>query len=172
MAITAFTATEVGDNGYRLDWASDLPTPTFYLYADGELLATTTNTSLTVGGTIAATFEVLDTAAAPTAVYPGFLTLAWYAANDAARYRVEQYDGASWNELATIEADERTYYTFQTPTLADDTEHTFRVVPVSSVENDGTPAVFVALVVRNPDPPLVDYVYDPNDGTVTISVSG
>jgi len=169
MSITAFTATPTGNGAFRFAWTSDAVAPTFYFYADGELVATTTESFLLASGTAGVVYEVLDTPTPPTAAFPATMVLTWYASNDAVLYRIEKQDGADWDEVAEITADERTYYTFRTSVLDDDTTHTFRVVPVSAAGNDGTPATHTALMVRNPDVPQVSYAYNAVGGTVTIS---
>lgn len=169
--ITSFVPIPLGGDAYRLTWASDLPSPTFYLYVDGELVLTTAATSADVAGIVGVVYDVFDDPTPPAAGFPATMTLAWHAAAGAATYRVERLVGASWTAVATITAGELDYFTYVTDVLADDTVHSFRVVPVSQAGNDGTPATFTALMVRHPDVPVVDYAYDADDGTVTITAA-
>ena len=106
MAVTSLTVSDLGGGAYRLEWASDLATPTFYVYRDGVLVTTTELTSLVVGvgAGESPVYEVLDDAgAAPAAAYPAYATLAWYPAPGAAAYRVEELVSGAWAVRATLE---------------------------------------------------------------------
>lgn len=170
--ITAFTAARTGEGSLRLSWASDLPDPTFYLYRDGrlELSTTETTTVVAVDPADSPTFDVFDDPAdAPTPACPDRLTLAWYATPATASYRIEQFDGGGWAAAGDVPDDGSGYYTWDTGRLADGVVHSFRVVPVGTNGNDGTPRQFSALVARVPDAPAVAMTYSAATGRVTIA---
>jgi hypothetical protein len=106
MAVTSLTAETIPPGSYLLSWASDLVDPTFYVYRDGVLVATTQLTSMEVllADEEAPVFEVLDDPdEAPAAAYPPFATLAWYPSPGAGSYRVDEYVSGAWVERATLE---------------------------------------------------------------------
>lgn len=191
--ITSFSASieSEGDPAvWQLTFTSDLAAPTFRLYRDGILIRTIAGTDdngdigsngeavVEVAGDTFPVFTVVDddTAAAPDG-YPDHVTLGWYAADGPASsaltdyYRVDQYDGAEWNEVGRVPDTGAGYFTWASGTLADDTTHTFRVVPIGRNGNAGTAVTFAMLVVRYPDPPNVTYAFNAGAGTVTITAA-
>lgn len=172
--ITSLTATPLDPYTYRLDFTSDHPSPTFYVYASGSLIATTTDMSLIVPLSLdsSVVYDVLDDPlAVPTTDFPGAVTLAWYANPATASYRIEQYDGAAWNEVATIQNDGRVYYRWESTTQPDGVVAQFRIIPTGTNGNDGSPSPFTVLVVRYPDPPAVSYSYSATDAKITIAAA-
>src|SRR5687768_4606477 len=107
--VTSLTVTNVGGGAYRLDWASDLVSPTFYVYRDGVLVLTTRLTSLVVGVDLAAgeapVYEVLDDAAAtPGTAYPNYALLAWYAGPGASEYLIEEAAVGGYRDAVMADA--------------------------------------------------------------------
>lgn len=117
-------------------------------------------------------FEVLDKACSiPSLAFPGRATLNWRAQTDATEYRVEEYVSAAWTERQVIPANGSGSYVWQSRWLEDETTHQFRVVPVNSAGNDGTPLAFSMLLVRIPDVPRVTYTYNATTDKVTIAAA-
>lgn len=167
---------QLGPNTWRLNWTSDEVDPTYWVYLDGVLVSTQTTEEfeLQTEGAYAPVVEVLDAADdVPSDAHPGILRLGWLPDADAAQYLVQQYDGAAWDTIATLAADaSRPWWHYDTPGLADETTHTWRVLPVDAAGNQGTAVQFVALMVRHPDPPKVTFTYDgAGPGTVTIAAA-
>jgi len=160
--------------GVRLTWQSDAEDPTFYVYRDGVLIATTKQRSMMFSGQAGeqVVVEVLDDAdGIPVAAYPGRVWLRWKPSTDTAKYRVEEYVGAAWTARASILHDGRLRYTFRTRYLEDSTTHLFRVVPVGENGNDGTPKTWSVLCIRHPDVPDASYSYASGTGLVTITAA-
>jgi len=153
---------------WRVSWtgSADL----YYVYVDGVLAATTSQTwyDLTVGVGQSPMVDVLDdSAATPDETFPAGITLAWYSVGGGvAQYRIDKYIDGQWVEQATVS--DAWYQVWRSGTLADDTDHQYRIVPIGTNGNEGTAVEYIALVVRNPDPPAVTMAYDAGDGTVTI----
>jgi hypothetical protein len=104
--VTSLTVTDLGGGVFRLDFASDLDSPTFYVYRDGVLETMTESTSVEVRTADAAIIEVLDDPdAAPGAAYPNHALLSWYPSPGAASYRVEERVAGLWTVRATLEDD-------------------------------------------------------------------
>ena len=167
-------AEQISASAFLLRWDSTVEGATFYVYRDGELLATTSLNEwlVTVEAGEAPVFDVLDDAAAsPEPAFPGYLVLTWYAVAGAHRYLVQEDVAGTWTTFKTVLEDGSGYYLVSTRFLEDATVHTFRVLPVGTNENDGTAATLICLMVRNPDPPDVSFSYDSGTGAVTIAAA-
>lgn len=156
--------------GYRLSYASDLVTPTFTIYRDGALVATTTETSWPAD--VPGTWEVFDDATSPAFAYPDFAILTWYAVATAVAYGIDEKQGASWVARETIDDDTSPqYFLWRSDRLADDTTHEFRIVPIDAAGNEGTPISRTLLMVRVPDAPEVTFAYSSVTTKVTVSAA-
>jgi hypothetical protein len=160
---------------------SDLSTSSLYgtiyyhWYLDGDYCGRTTapyrNFQLKIGDQ--GRVEVVDTidpdfdsaANAPTA-YPARRTLSWVTSTSSVdHYRVEQKKAAgAYSSIAKVFSVLGQWtYSAKSERLDDLTEYTWRIVPVDSLGNDGTPYVIgPELIVRTPDSP---------DFTVSFSAS-
>lgn len=169
--VTELALTYLAADRVRLSWASDADDPIYRVYRDGELVLTTRATTYdaAIADGAAPVFDVVDQEDADPSAFPPFAVVQWYQVADAAAYRVEQYVDSAWTMLVTVADDGRGYYQHRTATLADDTTHQFRVVPVSAAGNDGTPTTLSILMVRYPDPPDPAFSYDSGSTTVSIA---
>ncbi|HRT95518.1 MAG TPA: hypothetical protein P5532_13910, partial [Planctomycetota bacterium] len=105
MAITSASLVRTGPVAARLEYASDQVSPTFRVYRDGVLIATTAATWLDVafGRGEYPVFEVYDDATAPGLCYPDRATVQWRGQGAGiAHYRVEQFVGAAWAVKARV----------------------------------------------------------------------
>lgn len=174
MAVT-LTENQIGPTTFQYTWTSDLGgTPTFYVYIDGILAFSTTNTfyTLTLEPGEGVQFEVLDSATTePQPAYPGRMTFAWYApAETVLRYRVEEYVDAVWTTIVSIvPALGQYYFRYTTRYLEDQTTHQFRVIPVGENEADGTAVYFAIPMIRRPDKPDVTFTYSQITGDATVA---
>lgn len=169
MSITYSKPVQVDQFAWRIRWTSNASTPvTFRVYKEGVLLTPDGYESndgagewiLSVPPGEYPFFEVLDNASSlPSIAFSGHLTLQWYGTSNK-EYRVEKYNGATWDIKETIADDSRGYFTWRSVWLADVTTHTYRIVPVSTSGNDGTVLSLVSLVVRHPDVPSVTITYN------------
>lgn len=169
MTITMNAIEQVGPRTWRQTFSSDAVSPTLRVYANGLLIRETTQsiTSIDINATTEPLVEVTDDGSEPQQLtYPGRLLLQWYAVDGARLYRVERYVDAAWSEIGAIPDTGAGYYDYLTALLPDETEAVYRVTPMDSLRNAGTPVSFTALIVRNPDPPAVVIAYDSGDITV------
>lgn len=183
MAVTYNEPEYIGANTWRVSWSSSLGSPPaggYRLFKNGVQVGGgvvfVESWDFTLQPGEALTFEALDDAnALPAQAWPKRLTLGWRPSATAAKYRIEEYVASAWTARKTIHDDGRAWYRWESRVLEDVTSHQFRVVPVGSNGNDGTPLAFAALMVREPDPPFADteveskFSYDAGDGKVTIS---
>ncbi|MHC4123925.1 MAG: hypothetical protein ACYSSI_10155 [Planctomycetota bacterium] len=160
-----------GDRSVLLKYSSDLPTPTFYIYVDGVLVAETAQTEYTIVVSLNENVivEILDDAdAQPMQIFPGKLRVGWFFVEDTDYYRVEEYISSQWVERKRL-PENNGYLTWESRFLEDGQDHTFRVIPVGTNGNDGTEKQFTVLMVRHPDTPDVSYSYSNQTNKVTIS---
>jgi len=173
VAITSLSITRVSPVAVQLSFASSLADPTFYIWRDGSLIATTTASTYLDMVPVGACpiYDVFDDAAdEPSEVYPAYLHLQWRAVDNADYYRVERHNGSQWVEQVRITDDGRAgYYHWYSPRLEDDTTHQFRVVAVTDDGTESTALTLSALMVRHPDPVAVSLSYDSQTQKLTIS---
>lgn len=162
------------EDTYKFTWSSGLPTPTYYIYRDGQALTPggTTETELIVsvrsGETVV--IEVLDDAGAlPQRVFSGRATLGWHPSVGAEKYRVEEYVASAWVLRQTVFETGLGWYTWQSEMLADSSAHQFRAVPVGTNGVDGMPITFDIYMARHPDPAEAAQSYDSGTGQLTFS---
>lgn len=99
--------------------------------------------------------------------YSGELTLEWIRSpdEDVACYRVEYRSppgSGDWVGFGRLTADDRWDYRITTPQLDDDAEYEFRVIPVDTAGNAGTPLELgTERVVRYPNVTAADVTWDP-----------
>jgi hypothetical protein len=159
---------QIDEMAWRIRWTSDVTPPvTFKVFIEGVLASPDGIVSHDGAGSWVLSvppgefpfFEVLDTDCIPSIAFSGHLLLQWYGTGNHS-YRVEKYNGASWDLQEILVDDGRGYFSWRSPWLADVTVHTYRIVPVSSANNQGTPLSLVSLMVRHPDSPNVEVTYN------------
>jgi hypothetical protein len=170
---TTLSVTQLSATRYRGTATSDLGgTPTFYWYLNGNLTQSTTSAiyefEVATGETIR--LEVLDSAVTePQEAFPGRWRLQWDAQTGATSYRIDEWNGASFDEVITFPADGRSTYTYETRYLEDDTVHIFEIVPIGT--NDGIERDVEGRMVRWPDAPEVAISYDDGTGVITVAAA-
>jgi hypothetical protein len=161
---------------FLLSWSSSQPPPvSFRVYREGvEVYSVTSDDGtgeylLTVGVGEFPFVEVLDQdCSRPSIAFPGRLTLNWHSVSGAESYQIQQYD-SGWLTKQTQIDEGQGVFLYSSDWLDDVTTYEFRIVPVDSVGNLGTPITFSAEMVRHPDVPAVTYSYDDVTNHVTIS---
>jgi hypothetical protein len=176
MAVTITDTTQKSDTLWLFTFSSDLGgTPTFYIYIDGVLNETTTATTKLVQIQYDREFqiEILDDVnAVPAEAYPDFARISWEPVANAAKYRIDQWDGVSaWDELAVILDTNQNTFVYDTQKIDDVTDYTFRIVPLNSADIEGSPREFNLFMVRRPDRPNVTYTYDNGTAKITATVA-
>lgn len=164
----------LGFGQWRLTWVSDETDPTFRIYRDGVLVATTKLAThlVRIDDGSFPVFEVLDDdEAEPQRSYSGRAEIAWFTHPDVDSYDVQEWDGAEWITRQTLRRDDRSYLRWSSRVLEDVTSHQFRVVPTGTNGNEGTDIELEIFIVHVPDPPQVTYAYDADDETVTITAA-
>ena len=172
MTVTIDSQTQVSAQSWRLQWSSDLPDPTYYIYRDGVLseVGPAEDRTFFVGADSQVQIEILDDAGAtPAEAFPGNAPISWEPVDGAVKYRIERREDPDWVEVQTLNATKWTTFQYQSPTLDDVTEHKFRVIPIDIGDIDGSAREFSFFMVRRPDRPLVTYTYD--EGTAKITVA-
>lgn len=176
--VTIESVTRVGEDLYELAWSSDQvisASNPYRVYQDGVLIAVQTAASIVVQAPAGQVpiFEILDDSeSVPQPGFPGYAIVSWALDTDVSRYRVEEYDGADWNEVAIVSPDLTTsFQSWQSETIDDLATKQYRVIGIDAAGNEGTATVFAFLMVRHPDAPDVDMTFDSGPGTVTIAAA-
>jgi len=185
MAITRYQTTRFR-NITTVAVISDLSGTVYYhWYLDGAYIASTTRPtySFVLEQGEQARIEVQDTtdpnydpiANAP-AGYPARRTLWWIRSTegDVDYYKVEQKkDSGQWSTIGIVRHDNREWaYSFLTPRLEDLATYTWRIIPVDTAGNEGTPqTIGPETVVRTPDAPRFAISFDPSTTRVTFSAA-
>lgn len=155
MAITSLTSVQQGFQ-WLFQWVSDLSSPTYYVWLNGEFLMETAETSVSLyiapGDDLQlSVFD--DSAAVPPEHFPSRLTLRWVGRDGAQMYRVEQYVDSAWVPRTLIPWRLSNVYRYTTARLDDVTEYQYRVLPLDAQGRSGTALNFTVEMVRYPDPP-------------------
>jgi hypothetical protein len=171
MAVT-ITSDYLSGNVRYIEWSSTLASPTYYIYVDGLLKQTTTQTAvqLYVDPGTAPVVQILDSTATPDPAWSGFKMLSWYAEPDAVSYAVERLVDSVWTAQATILSTGAPVYEWQTPFLGDCALHQFRVTATDAHGNASAHVHFDCYMIRHPNPPVCEYTYSNDAHTVTINV--
>jgi len=173
MAVTV-TISRTGPESVRLVLSSDLGgTPTFYIWRDGVLVASTTaaawDTAVPRGHV--PVFDVFDDAdSEPDFLLPRTVTVQWQGGGSAVDHnRVERYVDAAWPLQARMAETGRGYYHWTSPELADETEHSVRVVAVGVDGNESVAVTLTHTLVTAPEPPTdVTLTYAQGTGLLTV----
>lgn len=181
MAITSLEVTQISDTAWRFVVASDLPSPTFYVYVYGLIYMTTKQTSFVISLSIGEEMdvEVFDRSESldpPSVAHPPTMILTWAPVPGAERFRVDEGavadpdidDDADWIERQTFLASggrER----WESRVLEDDTTHHFRVTPIDSGGIRGAAIQFSSLMVRRPQGADIDAELTPSTGALVIN---
>lgn len=175
MTVSITSVTAEGEGAFRVVWSSTLSTPTFYVFVDGKEVTRTTLTSRVFHVEAGATpvLEVLDDPdETPSLARTSRRQMQWQGSGATARYRIERYNGADWDEVGSVEdIGVGGLFDFNTDPLPDGTAASYRVVPIGTNDNEGTPAALTINQVRHPDPPDVGYAYAAGTQKVTITES-
>lgn len=177
MAVTQSPPEQIGATSWRFSWASDLESPTFYVYVDGVLSQVTDATEMILAVEAGASVfvEVFDGSGdTPSVVYSGYARLCWYPATDmdAAEYVIElRSGGGDWEEVDRVISDGRGFYSWRSGWLDDETLYVWRVRALHASGNYGTAVVLPWLSVRYPDTPAVEYAWSDETGALTISAA-
>jgi len=183
MSITAYTTTRLG-NLTHVDVTSDLGGTVYYFwYLDGCHVARTLapSYSFQIPTGDQARVECLDSddadydpyENAPDA-YPPRRSLWWVRSQDTDvdHYRLEQSEGGGdWSTLARVFPRPGDWdFSYLTGRLTDLASYQWRIVPVDTAGNDGTPITLDAhTVVRTPDAPEFSIAFDEDTTRVTVA---
>ena len=162
MIVLPVTYEFISPTQIRFTYSSDLDSPRFYVYVNGDFVGETFDTTYDVpvppGGQVQ--FDVFDDPDdEPEEYFPAQLTLRWLGRDGATAYRVEEYAGGSWAYRATIVAHAANLYRYTTRSLDDVTTYQFRVVPLDAEGRSGTVLPFTVEMVRYPDAPSQEMTF-------------
>ncbi len=173
MTVSLGEPVQVGANAWELRWSSDAESPLYRVYRNGTLIMQTRTCSavFTIPENEAHAIEVLDNAGVVARAFgrPN-AKLGWAATAGAIHYIVEQYTGGEWVLVGTVQETGKQRWHAYIAALGDDATHQFRVTAVNKA-GAGTPATVTYTLVRMPDPPHVQMVYDAGTGDVVVAAA-
>lgn len=116
--------------------------------------------------------DVLEDVGVSSRVSP----ISWYESEDENQFEVEYYEidqwnGASWDNLNRIQVDGSASYTWETPYLENLTEAKFRIVAVGLNGNSGASREITFTPVGYDDAPTIGYAYSSVSTKVTVTAS-
>lgn len=169
MSVTIETVQAAGPNQVMVRWSSDLTNPLYRIWRGGVRIDVTRRNwgVFALDGGDARDIVIADDSAVPSGTAEKHAVLLWDAVAATAAYRVEQSIDAAWVTLHEVADDGRQLYQWRTPLLPAGTATSFRVTPIGTNGNDGTPVTPTVTLAGQPDPPEVAATYDL--GTMTIS---
>lgn len=158
--ITSLTQTLSGFNSYVFTATSDDADPVFYWYKDGRFFMSEKSGVIecTVTGQLRIDVYDEDESRPMSGVAAG-MTLRWKAVTGAVMYRVEHYNGSTWDAVQTIIENGQKLYRLTVKGLADETVHQLRVVATDSAGTEAVVYTNSGLLVRHPDIPSQAYSY-------------
>ena len=173
MAVTINKPVNTGGNTWLLVWSSGLEDPVFHVYRDGLFLYSTSRTSgvFVARPSDTLVIEVRDDAAIAETAAETAVDFSWQAVSGADKYRVEEYVDAAWVPRVIIADEGLESHRYRTARLGDGTTQQFRVTPIATDGNEGTPSTFNVAIARIPDPPAVTFTYDDETNKVTVEAA-
>lgn len=165
---------------------SNLSAPVYYYwYIDGAFVGMTTAASKTfllspgdqtVISVLDSNSATFDWAGNAPVEYPARKTLVWVRSTDPniARYQVQQQvNGGAWATIGLVNDDPRAWaFSYSTARLTDLSSYAWRVVPLDSAGNSGTPIALAAeTIVRRPNAPKFVATYNGNASTMTFTAA-
>lgn len=169
MAVTIQSIQQLGPTIFRFTFSSNLSSPTFYIWVNGELetetFATTYDLTVPLGGQFQ--FSVFDDPdERPPMYYPPRFTLRWDGDPKATQFRVERYVDSAWVPVTVVIPDDTRVFHYDTDVLADSTVHSFRVVSIDAEGRTGIELELEGEMCRYPDEP--DVALSVSGGEITV----
>lgn len=173
MSVTVTELLRIGSREWRVTFTSTLIDVFFFIFHEGRKIGTTRELEfiVAVDDDNIPLIEVTDDIDAKPAqlLFSGRVILNWYSTG-ADRYRVDEFVGSSFEEVATLFDQGQGYFEFESRFLEDVTDHKFRVVPIDAIGNEGQEVELDVLMVRPPDVPVWKADYNATTNEVTIDI--
>ncbi len=174
--ITSFQNTRIGPNSYRATAATDVDPPLFYWYFNGGLVAAGNLPfhDFTLAFGEPGRIDVFDSPTdIPPISFPSRARLEWENLLDAKKFRIyarapEVPGFDEFTQRAMLPATRRGSMSWPSPVLSAGVLFEFRVVPIAADGNEGAARMFSIPMVREPDPPVATFEYDPDTGIDTV----
>ena len=173
MSELALTITKAEEGRWLFTWDVESESA-FNIYHEGILLA-----NVTVGEYLSElpdyvdsppVLEIVDSSdVAENVTYPPFVRLQWRRVAGETGYRIQEKVGMSWVTRREIMDGGAEYYAFQSRALPDGSVSQWRVAAFGQQGDAGSYVSFSLEIVRNPEEPDVDMLYEDSTGLLVIS---
>jgi hypothetical protein len=169
-----FTLIErIGSSAWKFEWA--VSTAPYRVFLDGLQHKTVDAATVTIdlpGYTdYPPSIEVLDDTMedveATSVAYPNYVTLQWVGVSTAAYYSIQYYEDSIWTQLDIVREIGAGYYIYRTSRIDNDESAQWRIVPIDTQGNQGTPSTFTFSVVGLPTSPT-DVSHEYSGGSIQI----
>lgn len=173
-AVAGLTAAGIGGTVWTLAWTTSGPGSTYYVWAGGLLIGTTTSLTYVVSAAPGDTLvvDVFDSSGdIPEPEYTGKLFLQWEAVAGAVQYRIDRYVDSAWTPLDYV-AERGQWLPYKTTIALDDcTTEQLRIVAIDRYGFEGATQAWSAFIVRTPARPAQSGTYAPLTSTITMTVT-
>lgn len=153
--------------------SSTMALPAYRVFRDGVFVGRTHSNvivvPLPIGGSVEV--EIRDDALPAGTSAESFVVLQWDAIAGTDYYRVERFDDPDWILLDEVYDDGSPEYQWQSPQLGIETSVQFRITPVGTNGNVGTPVTPTVTIAAPPAPPDVTYTFSGATKKVTIAAA-
>lgn len=174
MTVTMNDPVTVGPGAWMITWSSDVSDPTFNIFKNGKHVASTQMTRLTLMCEPSDVIEVADDTLVPSEGADAAIEISWPAVASTDSYKVEEESSpgsGTWTVRAKVPDDGASRFSFKTAPLVDDIATVFRVTPIGTNGNDGTPTSFNVTVPRHPSAPDVTFTFSDVTKKVTVAAT-
>ena len=172
MTATITATAQTSATGWKVTWASDQASPTFYVWVNGLFAYATQLLAglFTVAPGTQLNLEIYDNPAdSPVAAYSGQINLFLYGVEGAAKYSIEEQVAGNWLTRYTQPENGGWAYNWKSRYLEDCQTHNFRITPIDAAGNPGTPVTTASYIVRHPDIPAQNFSYNPATQALTVA---
>lgn len=165
MSVTNLRIAAIGQSTYRLAW--DSGNSLSYVYLNGNQISVTESKEIIIAANVGEfpVVEVFDEEVdLPEHIVAPRRKLTWSPVEDAKSYRVEKYNGSTWDVVQQTNGTK-----YNTDVLEDDTQHSYRIIAIAGNGAESTSTTHTFVHVRYPDPPDVEFAYSDATQEVTIT---
>ena len=155
--INIISQTQSGPNSYTIKYESNLETPTFYIWVNGEFLTTTFNTEYTFSVSYGQEIhiEIFDNSDdRPEMYYASNIHIQWEHVDRAKKYIIKKYNHNTdiFDSIHTRpDMGVGNLNTYISPRLDDSITHIYQVVPVDTADQEGDSLDYTFVMARRPD---------------------
>lgn len=175
MTIVLNDPVNVGVGAVLFSWTSDAVDPLFRITKNGLPIQSTRSNRVVLMCLPSDVIAVSDDGSNPADEgAEASLEISWPAVASSAFYKIEEETSpgsGTFDVRAVIRDDGRSRFLYNTAPFVDDVATVYRVTPIGTNGNDGTPTSFNRTVPRHPSAPDVTVTFSDSTKKVTIAAA-